>query len=155
MNSLEFGSSVRIVTPHDGSDCQSAQQANHQSCSPSTGVSVTILAGPGERVPSGSYSNDHDVAKGALWVDMKKAHLTRPSLKNVPPTRSMGVPDAARAALISWWSARATSSNWTARSVKPPQSSGSPSKKSPRGYVRMAHPAASMKYSTFRSSRTA
>ena len=33
---------------------------------------------------------------------MKKAQLTRPSLKNVPPTRSMGVPDAARAALISW-----------------------------------------------------
>ena len=71
--------SVRIVVPHDGSDCQSAQQANHQSCSPSTGVSVTIPAGPGERVPSGSYSSDHDVAKGAPWVDMKKAHLTRPS----------------------------------------------------------------------------
>ena len=72
MNSLEFGLSVRIVTPHDGSDCQSAQQANHQSCSPSTGVSVTIPAGPGERVPSGSYSSDHDVAKGAPWVDMKR-----------------------------------------------------------------------------------
>ena len=56
MSSLEFGLSVRIVTLHDGSDCQSAQQANLQSCSPSTGVRVTIPAGPGERGPSGSYS---------------------------------------------------------------------------------------------------
>src|SRR4029453_2266262 len=102
-----------MVTPHDGSHCQSAQQANHQSCSPSTGRSVTIPAGPGARVPSGSYSSAHDVAKGAPWVDMNQAYLTRPSLKNVPPTRSMGVPDAARAALISWWSGRPTPPNGT------------------------------------------
>src|SRR5262245_3057370 len=132
MNSL-VRKSVRIVTAHDGSDRQSAQQANHQSCSPSTGMSVTLPTGHGEPLPSGSYSSDHDVAKGAPRVDMKKAHPTRPSFENVPPTRSMGVPEATRAALISWWSARATSSNRTARPVKPPQSSGSPSKKSPRG----------------------
>ena len=39
---------------------------------------MTIPKVPAERVPSGSYSRDHDVAKGAPWLEMNHRSCPRP-----------------------------------------------------------------------------